>query len=256
MRHIKSGLAWAILFFSIGIANICMAAGSVEIVKAEGSLTVSDAAGLNQKSAKTKDKLPHSNILTTGTNGRAIVRVGSTGFIVLEKNSQIEINTENDHANFFRHITGMIYYAVNRINKNDNTLEIRTKTATIGIRGTRFMVTDMPARYEVAMRKGVLNILSPQEEFEIHKISEQDEFEASKQAAQEAMAAEKDQFKKFKKDTQHEFIEYKREFTLETGRMVSFDGKRADDRPLSDAAQKDMETLESYADKWLAKVHD
>ncbi len=217
MRHIKSGIGWAILFFGISIANICMAAGAVEIVKTEGNLTVSDAAGLNQKSAKTKDKLPRSNILTTGTNGRAIVRVGNTGFVVLEKNSQIEINTENDHANFFRHITGMIYYAINHINKNDNMLEIRTKTATIGIRGTRFMVTDMPARYEVALRKGALNILSPQDdEFEIHKISEQNEFEADKQASKEAIAAEKDQFEKYKKDTQHEFIEYKREFTLAT----------------------------------------
>jgi RNase P/RNase MRP subunit p29 len=233
-----------------------MAAETVEIVKSEGNLTVSDATGKNQKAAKIKDSLPSSNILSTGPDGRAVVRVGNTGYIVLEKNSTVEINTANDHAGFFRQISGMIYYAVNSINKKDRTLEVRIKTATMGIRGTRFIVTEIPDRNEVGMRKGTLSVSSAADEFEIHKKSEQDEFEALKRESEAAINEEKNQFEKYKEDTQHDFVEYKREFALGMDRMVSFNGKRVDDKPLSGETKKDMESLEGYAGKWLSEVQD
>jgi len=44
--------------------------------------------------------------LTTGPDGRAVVRVGEDGYIVVEKNSTIEIDRVKDRAGFFRHVTG------------------------------------------------------------------------------------------------------------------------------------------------------
>ena len=256
MRYIKSIIGVVIFISGIPIANLCMADEAIEVVKSEGGLTVSDTSGANQKKVKVKDNLPAANILATGADGRAVVKVGNTGYIVLEKNSKVEINTANDHAGFFRQATGMIYYAVNSIKKNDRTLEVRIKTATMGIRGTRFLVTDIPDRNEVGMRKGTLSVSSPNDEFEIHKKNEQDEFDAVKRETEAAMTEEKNRFEKYKDNTQHEFIEYKREFALGMDRMVSFEGKRVDDRPLSGETKKDMESLEDYAKKWLTEVHD
>ncbi len=256
MRHLKLSIGLVVLFLGIISAQNSSAVETIEIVKAEGNLTVSDPTGSNPKSAKIKDALPSANLLSTGKDGRAVVRVGNTGFIVLEKNSQVEINTSNDHAGFFRQLSGVIYYAVNSIKKNDRKLEVRIKTATMGIRGTRFIVTDIPDRNEVGMRKGTLSVESTAGEFEIHKKSEQDEFEAMKREAQAAIDDEKSKFEKYKDDTQHEFVEYKHEFALGMDRMVSFDGKRVDDRPLSGATKKDMETLEDYGGKWLSEVAD
>ena len=256
MSYLKSAAAILAFFFYINAANHCLAGEAIEIVKSEGNLTVSDAGEHDKKTAKTKDTLQPVNILSTGNDGRALVRVGNTGYIVLEKNSTVEINTANDHAGFFRHLSGIIYYAVNSIKNKDRTLEVRIKTATMGIRGTRFIVTDMPDRNEVGMRKGTLNVSSTAAEFEIHKKSEQDEFEALKQESKAAINEEKRQFEEFKDETQHEFVEYKREFSLGTDRMVSFVGKRVDDRPLSGETKKDMESLEGYAGKWLSEVQD
>jgi hypothetical protein len=256
MTYLKSITGLMAFFFYVSAANYCIAGEPIEIVKSEGKLSVSDADGKNNKNVKIKDTLQPANILSTGNDGRAVVRVGNTGYIVLEKNSKVEINTANDRAGFFRQLSGMIYYAVNSIKKNDRTLEVRIKTATMGIRGTRFIVTDIPDRNEVGMRKGTLSVLSPNEEFEIHKKSEQDEFEALKREAETAINDEKRQFEKYKDDTQYEFVEYKREFALGMDRMVSFNGKRVDDRPLSGETKKDMETLEDYAGKWLSEVKD
>jgi hypothetical protein len=256
MRYIKKIIGLVIFCFFCLNVTAGIAGEPIEVVKAEGKLTLSDATGSNQKTVRINDKLPPSNILTTGTDGRAVVRVGKTGYIVMEKNSQVEIDTANDRAGFFRHLTGVIYYGVNSLKDKDHTLEVRTKTATMGIRGTRFLVTDIPERSEVAMRKGTLSILSQNDEFEIHIKTTLDEFEALKRESAVAISEEKNQFKKYQENTQHEFVEYKREFTLEMDRMATFDGKRVDDRPLSGASKKDMETLEGYAEKWLSEIQD
>lgn len=254
MQKIKSSFGLILCLVGLSVANASFAAESIEIVKSQGGVTVSDKADGKQKAVATKSVLPVANVIATGADGRAVVRVGNTGYIVLEKNSRVEI--DNGSTGFFRQLTGMVYYAVNTIKGKDRTLEVRTKTATMGIRGTRFLVADIPDRNEIGMRKGTLNVESPAGEFEIHKKAELDEFEAMKRESQAAVNKEKSDFEAYKASVEKEFVEYKREFSLSADRMVSFDGKRVDDRPLSGATKKDMETLEGYADEWLKQVQD
>ncbi len=253
-----SRLGMSVLFCLAGIAAAmpCSAAGGrIEIVKAEGAVATSDAAGKKQQAVGSKAILPSGNTLTTGPNGRAVVRVGNSGYVVLEKNSKIEIDNSQEKAGFLRQLTGLIYYAMNTL-KGDQKLEVRTEAATIGVRGTRFLVAVLPDRNEVDMRKGQVSISSTDGEFEIHKKAEQDEFEAYKQEARDAIAKEQRKFDEYKARTEQEFIEYKREFSLGANRMASFDGRQVVDRPLSDESIKDLESFESYADEWLKQVND
>jgi hypothetical protein len=245
-----------VLGFSMLLASSLVAAHPIQIVKAEGGVTVSNASGNRGKPVSTQSVLPQANILSTGPNGRAVVKVGNTGFIVLDKNSQVEINQSNQRAGFFRQISGMVYYAVNTIKGQDRTLEVRTKTATMGIRGTRFLVADTPDRREVGMRKGTLTIVSPNADFEIHKRAEQDEFEAMRREGEQAIAREQAEFQAYQANTEREFIEYKKEFSLGADRMVSFDGNRVDDRPLSGETRQSLESLENYGAEWVNQVQD
>lgn len=237
------------------MANVSFAEETIEVVSAEGSVMSGDIRGKANKSVKPKSILPNKNVVVTGPNARAVVRVGASGFIVIGKNSQVEINKSTDNAGLFRQVTGMIYYAMNSV-KGKRPIEVRTSTATIGIRGTRFLVTDISGRNEIGMRKGLVNVTSPDGEFEIHKKAEQDEFEAFKHEGEVAVAKEKREFEEYKANTQQEFIEYKREFSLGENRMATFDGKRVVDRPLSEETKKDMESFESYSERWLKDVRD
>ncbi len=256
MRAIKLSAGSILCLVGIVMASACFAASdAIEVVKAEGSVATSDTSGKQEQAVDSKSVLPPRNVLATGPNGRAVVRMGNAGFIVLEKNSKVELGNPKDRAGFLRQITGMIYYALNAI-KGDQKLEVRTKTATIGVRGTRFLVTDMPERNEIGMRKGLVSVTSLEGEFEIHRKTEQDEFEAYKQEARDAIAKEKRAFDEYKARTEHEFVEYKREFSLGANRMASFDGKRVVDRPLSAETIKDMESIETYAEEWLKEVRD
>ncbi len=249
--------AAAVLLGGLFAANASFAAGdAVEVVKAEGSVSASDASAKQDKAVTTKSVLPAKSTISTGPNGRAVVRVGGTGYIVLEKNSTIEIDKSKDNAGFLRQVTGMIYYAINSLKGDQKKLEVRTVTATIGVRGTRFLIADLPGRNEVDMRKGQVSIASPEGEFEIHTRTEQDEFEAYMREAREAIEKEKRQFEEYKAKTEREFVEYKREFSLGADRMASFDGKRVVDKPLSQESIRDLEGAESYAAEWLKDVRD
>lgn len=239
------------------IANTSFAADDrIEVVRVEGEVVSSDASGKREEAVASRSVIAPGNTLATGSNGRAVVRMGNAGIVVLEKNSKIEIAKEKDRAGFLRQLTGMIYYALNAIKGDQQKLEVRTRTATIGVRGTRFLVADLPERNEIGMRKGLVSVTSLEGEFEIHRKAEQDEFEAYKQEAKDAIAKQKREFDEYKASTEREFVEYKREFSLGANRMASFDGNRVQDRPLSAESIRDMESIESYAEEWLKEVRD
>lgn len=256
MRFIKLGLALMAYIAGTIVSANGLAAESIEVVRASGSVV----ARLNEQEkgqpVAAKSILPARHILTTGPDGRAVVRVGESGYIVVEKNSKVEISRERDRAQFLRQITGMIYYAVNFIKGSQQPMEVRTATATIGIRGTRFLVADLPERKEIGVSKGLVSVSSPEGEFEIHRKAQEDEYEAFKREAQEAIAKEKREFEEYKAKAEREFVEYKREFGLGANRMATFDGKRVEDRPLSDETRKDMDALEDYGKEWIAGVRD
>lgn len=256
MRLIKLGISLIACIAGSVSSGMSLAAETIEVVRASGSVVVKQSDQQKEQPVVSKSILPARHILTTGPDGRAVVRVGEAGYIVVEKNSTIEISREKDHAQFLRQITGMIYYAVNFVRGSQQPMEIRTPAATIGIRGTRFLVADLPERKEIGVRKGLVSVSSIGEEFEIHKKMQEDEFEAFKRKTQEGVAEEKRKFSEYKANAEREFIEYKREFGLGANRMASFDGKRVEDRPLSGESIKDMETLEAYGKEWIELVRD
>ena len=254
--HLIKSLVLIACIAGVASSGNSLAAETIEVVRASGNVAIRQDDQQKDQPVTSRSILPAKHVLVTGPDGRAVVRIGDTGYIVVEKNSKIEVNREKDHAQFLRQVTGMIYYAVNFIKGSQQPMEVRTTTATIGIRGTRFLVTDLPERKEIGMRKGLVSVTSLGEEFEIHRKAQEDEFEAFKREGQEAIAEEKRKFLEYKANAEREFIEYKREFGLGANRMATFDGKRVDERPLSEETKKDMETLEAYGKKWIAEVRD
>jgi len=255
MHHINLKLILIACLIGIVTCGSSFADESIEIVRANGRVVIKQD-NQEEQPVVARSILPARHVLVTGSNGRAVVRVGEDGYMIIEENSRVEIDRENGHSNFFRHVTGMIYYAMNALRASRRPTEIRTDAALLGIRGTRFLVADLPDRKEVGVRKGLVSITSPGEDFEIHRQTQEDEFRAFKREGREAIADEKRQFSEYKATAEREFIEYKREFGLGENRMATFDGNRVVERSLSDESRKEMETLEAYGKEWLEQVRD
>jgi FecR protein len=249
-------LKLGLMFFlacTYSLANVCLADNLVE--RADGSVVV-DSPAHTGDGKEVGSKLVPGSIISTGPNGRAVVKLGEKGYIIIDKNSKVKINDNDDHAGFLRQITGIIYYAFNALHNKNDYLNIQTSNAVVGIRGTRFLIADTGNRKELGVRKGMVSITSLKQEFEIHRKTENKEFEAFKLQGKAAVAKEKDEFEAFKSRSVHEFVEYKREFTLGVDRMVSFEGNKVTENTLSGETKKDMKSLESYGDEWLSRVRD
>lgn len=161
MGLIKLSLALVACIGGAALSGNSLAAETIEVMRASGSVAFRQDDQQIEQPVAPRSILPAKHVLVTGPNGRAVVRIGDAGYIVVEKDSKIEVNREKDHAQFLRQVTGMIYYAVNFIKGSQQPLEIRTATATIGVRGTRFLVTDLPERKEIGVRKGLVSVTSP-----------------------------------------------------------------------------------------------
>ncbi len=257
MRSFNFVRGLIIFLTSLGIASASFAGDLIEIVKADGKVMVSESIDAqNKKVVAAKSILPAKYFLETGSDGRAVIRVRDAGYIVVEKNSKVEFSDVDDRANLLRHITGIVYYALHSLKGDKPPIKIQTNIAFLGVRGTRFLVADTEERKEVGVRKGLVNVESPGEAFEIHRKEQLDEFEAFKREGKHAIAEEKRSFSEYQANTQKEFIEYKREFGLGANRMATFDGNRVVEGELSEASIKDIETIESYAKDWLDEVND
>lgn len=256
MKYFETTARFAVCLIGLFMACVSYAEETIEVVSAEGSVMTGELHGKANKPVQSKSILSNNNVVVTGPTARAVVRVGADGFIVIGKNSQVEINKSRDNAGLYRQVTGMIYYALNFVKGNQRSIEVRTPTATLGIRGTRFLVVDTTGHNEIGMRKGLISVTSPDGEFEIHKKAELDEFEAFKHEGEVAVEKEKREFEEYKANTEKEFVEFKREFSLEANRMATFDGKRVVDGPLSEETRKNMESFETYSERWLKDVHD
>jgi len=232
-------------------------AHEVEIVRVDGTAEVRGADGKPGPAVKPGTRVPPGGTITTGDNGKVVVKLQNSGFAVLDNKSKLEVNrTSNGALGVLRHVTGWIYYALSRTAHRDRQAQIQTSVAVLGIRGTRFLVVILPDRQEVGMRKGTINVESPEGEFELNRADEKAEFDAYKEQGRVAVEKEQEDFRKYQESTKKEFAEYVREFSLGANRQAVFDGKRVREQALSAQLQRDMEAAEFYAGEWLDKVQD
>lgn len=235
------GMLLAVLL-GLAMTGVSAAEESVMLARQQGAVQVDSRDG--------------RQVVTTGADGRAVVKVGDSGFVVVERNSTLEIEHAIGAANLFRQVNGMIFYAMNRMRAGMKPVQVRTATAVIGVRGTRFLVVEEEGRKEIGMRKGQVTVTSPREEFEIHRKQVEDEFAAFRKEGSDAIARERREFEAYRAQNAREFVEFKREFQLGKDRMVSFDGRRVTETALGEQTRREMESLEQFAADWLQQVED
>jgi hypothetical protein len=137
--------AWAV--FAFLPASLALAAPAGQIAESTGFVTVA-APQQAPKSAKKGSGVEEGQVVTTGTNGQAVIRFQDGQVIALKSNSIFKVNSykydqaapEKGESLFallqggLRAITGLIG------DRNRARWRLATPTATAGIRGTDFLV--------------------------------------------------------------------------------------------------------------------
>ncbi len=242
IRLLLNGLLVALLLVSAG-ANADAFRG--RIVKAKGEVHIIDQQGRQHKLEESRFRVRERDTIVTTENGAAVVRFNDGSMSVMREKSRLRV----EKTNWLSHIGGKIYFTFRKVFGEPK--RVRTRFATIGVRGTTFIVTDENDMQGVALKEGQVEVESPQGEYEIHRQKEMDEFEAFRQQMAQQQQQLADEFAQYKQQIQQEFVEYKKQFVLQANRVIRFDGKRVDETAMTEQDRQEFASFEAIAGDML-----
>lgn len=238
IRLLLNGLFAALLFVSTGVSADAFRG---HIVKVKGEVHLIDQQGRQHKLEESRFRVREMDTIVTAEDGAAVVHFNDGSMSVMREKSRLRV----EKTNWLSHIGGKIYFTFRKVFGEPK--RVRTRFATIGVRGTTFIVTDENDVQGVALKEGQVEVESPEGEYEIHRQKEVDGFEAFKQQMAHEQQQLADEFAQYKQQTQQEFVEYKKQFLLQANRVIRFDGKRVDETAITEQDRQEFASFEAIA---------
>ena len=221
-----------------------------KVLKFSGDVHVVNRYGQKRKLSKTGGRINQHDTVVTGKNSRGGLRFNDGAMSVLDEKSQLQV----EKRNWFSYLGGKIYFTFKKVFGEPR--RVRTRAATIGVRGTTFIIQQEEGGDSVALQEGLLEIDSTGPAFEIHRKREQEDFERYRQAFDEAKQKTQDEFRRYQKQLQREFIEYRRSFELKPDRVIRFSGYRVDETGLDEKYRQDFAAFEAEADELIRQFRE
>jgi len=215
------------------------------ILKVKGEVHIVDDKGERRKLEESRFLVREMDTIITTENGTAVVRFNDGSMSVMSEKSRLRV----EKTSWLSHLGGKIYFTFRKVFGEPR--RVRTRFATIGVRGTTFIVTDSDDEQGVALKEGQVDVASPEGAFEIHRQQQADEFEAFKQDMAQQRQQMEDEFARYRQQTLQEFVEYKEQFTLQANRVIRFDGKRVDETEMTQQDKQQFESFEAIAGEML-----
>jgi ferric-dicitrate binding protein FerR (iron transport regulator) len=218
------------------------------IVKVQGDVVILNDKGEARKPEKSQFLVNKMETVVTRDGGKAVVQFDDGALSVMEEKSSIRV----EQSGWFSQLGGKVYYVFRKVlGQKEQPRQVKTGFATIGIRGTTFIVYDTAEGKGVALQDGNLNIESPGEDYAITRPQQANDFEAFKQDMRQREEAMKREFKEYKEKTEREFVEYKKSFDLAPNRMVSFDGNKVTEVELNESFKDQFDQMQTFAGKYV-----
>jgi ferric-dicitrate binding protein FerR (iron transport regulator) len=186
-----------------------------------------------KKFAEEKMAVAKGDVLITGENSAAVIIISDGSSIVIEQNSKFKVNDES----VYEQEEGKVYYNIEK--REQRGIEVKTPFAVIGVKGTEFIVNSVKDNQSVALKKGLLNIESLKEQFELHRKEEKSAFEAFIEKTKSA-------FTDYKEKQKKDFVEFVNEFELEPDKMVSFSDNVVKENEINTDLEKEFEKFRAY----------
>lgn len=216
-----------------------------EVLAVDGSVHVVDAGGTSRPVERIGFVLGEMDTVVTEDGASAVIRFDDGALAVLDQKSRLRV----EKTRWLSHLGGRIYFTFSRFFGGER--RIQTRFATLGIRGTTFIVYDDDKDQGVALQEGVLDIESTGPVFEIFKQRELDDFDAFAREARQQQREMREGFDEYREQLSREFIEYRNSFTLDPGQVVRFDGARVDASAIDADIMAEFEHFETIAGELL-----
>ena len=223
---------------------------SGKVIRVDGEVHIIDASGKRHTVEESRFLVREMDTIVTAEGGNAIVRFNDGALSVLDENSSLQVVK----SSWLSHLGGKIYFTFSKVFGEPR--QVTTRFATLGIRGTTFIIYDNDNGQGVALQEGLLDIESPGPAFEIHRQQELDEFEVFKQQRLQQQQDLRQEYDDYKQQMQREFIEYKENFTLQPNHVIRFDGVRVDETLIDENVKAEFDNFEAIAGELLEEFRE
>ena len=198
--------------FSFAISADVKIVGTVDGLK--GMVKISHEGSIKKINVTKGTKIEKGDMVTTTSSATAVLKLIDGSNVVLDKSSSIFFANLNQAEQK----SGSVYYKITSRTAN-NSLDVKTPFAIIGIKGTTFIVNSDEKDKSIALQEGKIGISSMKEEFELYRKKVLEEFGNYKK---QQFAA----YEQYLQELAGNKPQIVKEFDLDAGNKVSFDDKK------------------------------
>lgn len=227
---------------SIFMVLLCLtnleASSSIGSVKSiDGNVKVKNEGSFKKSKVKVGLEIKKGDLITTGKKASAVINLSDGSTLVLDKSSTLFFAS----VKLTEQQKGKVYY---RITSRDskNAIKVKTPFAIIGIKGTTFVV-NVGEKSSVKLKEGLVGIQSMKEEFELYRKAIRAEYN-------NYVSKQQSEYEKFLSEQNKGKAELTKEFDLQAGNTISFDGQKVDEKSFS----KDDDAEFEYFEKLIGSV--
>ena len=167
------------------------------------------------------DTLYSEQTIVTDAHSKLVIKQKNDNTIVVGKNAQLVLNNKE----FVTQKEGNVFFDIaHKALSMTPHFKIKLKTATIGIRGTNFVVQSDASEDAVFLRRGKLEFLANKEKFALYTKRQTDEFEKFKNQFKTYKKEIMNDFNDYKNKQNFAFEAYKKQFSIEKDTIVVFEG--------------------------------
>lgn len=195
-------------FFSISSGCFADIKGVGKVVKYEGNITIygkDDLKGTKVK--KTDFAVNAGDAVKTKLKSSAFVKMLDNSTIFLDEQSVLIFNDGKLFAD-----NGTVLFKI-QSQKGTKGLVVSTRTATIGVKGTKFAIVSDNASVKCYLTEGSLNIEAVRGEFKRYVEKQKDEFE-------DFVKQRFSDYSDYKEKLREEYVEYVKSFEMKEGKAI------------------------------------
>jgi hypothetical protein len=227
----------ALLFFCLSVGSFCAADTIGHIIFIEGSIQVIKE-GQVRPIKISSDQLPYALVQTDSVkckrNSQAHLKLTDHSKIVITERSKLRFKGPQLHVVE----SGRVLFKIEK-QKGIKGLQVATKSAIIGVKGTEFLVDNADDKQAILLNEGEIIVDSIDNDFKRTVKKELSEYDLF-------LKNTLSEFSDYQTSMQLEFTEYVKSVSLTAGKAIQIDGNNnLTDISFTEADTSDFELLNS-----------
>ena len=179
----------------------------------------------DKKVLKAMEEVFTNQLITTDNHSRVIIKQKNGNIIAIGKNSVLKL----DDKSLVNQKKGNIFFNIAKkaTKFQKYSFKIKIKTATMGVRGTNFIVKNDNENEEILLREGKLEFMAKNNAFALYKEKIENEFNSFKNEFNEYKSELMNEFDKYKKEENYQFEKFATKFNLQESSLVILKDQKA-----------------------------